>query len=74
MAITLGSGADPALQPAAAAAATTELGVEATRKALDHEEVTGRAAVKLIEKSAVPIPSPEDLAREGRGRTLDRTA
>jgi len=73
MAITLGNPADPGLEPAAAAASVTENGVAAVKRALDDERVTGRAAVKLIEKSAVPIPSPDDLARDGRGRTLSKT-
>jgi hypothetical protein len=74
MPITLGNSADPGLEPAAAAASVTELGMDATKRALDNERVTGRAAIKLIEKAAVPIPSLEDLEREGRARHVDRKA
>jgi len=70
MSMTIASVPDAALLPAAAAAAPTEQGVAATRKALDHQELMGRAAVQLIEESAVAPPPPEPA----RGSRVSRVA
>lgn len=72
MAISIGA-ADPALQPAAAAARTSELGVAATKKALDAQELEGRAAVQLIQASA-PQTETQDPPPDTRGRHVDRRA
>lgn len=72
MAIAIGT-ADLALQPAAAAARTTEVGVAATKKALDQQELEGRAAVQLIEESAAQSQT-QDPPPDSRGRRVDRTA
>ena len=69
MPITLGNTADPALQPAAAAARPTEAGTEATKKALDQQELEGREAVKLIKQAEAPPPPDPD-----RGHRVDRKA
>ncbi len=65
--------ADPALQPAAAATRASEVGVAATRKALDQQELEGRAAVQLIDASAAQ-PETHDSPTDARGQRLDRTA
>ena len=66
------NGSDPALQPAAAAARQTDLGVEATRKALDQVQLEGRLAVQLIQEAAVAVAvEPEPSAK---GTIVDRTA
>lgn len=70
MSLTIASPPDAALLPAAAPAAPTEQGVVALRKALDHDELMGRAAVRLIE-AAAPATAPPDAAR---GALLSRTA
>jgi|GEM_PF-3678164 len=65
MSMTIASAPDAALLPAAAAAAPSEHGVAAMRKALDHEELMGREAVKLIE-AAAPVEAPRDPSRGTR--------
>lgn len=72
MAIAIGT-ADPALQPAAAATRASEVGVAATKKALDQQELEGRAAVRLIAESA-PQPETQDPPPDSRGRHVDRRA
>jgi hypothetical protein len=66
------NGGDAVLQPAAAAARQADFGVEATRKALDHVELEGRLAVKLVQESAAAV-EPQPIADE-RGGLVDRTA
>ncbi len=74
MPATIGNVADPALQPAAAAARPTEVGTAAAKKALDQQELEGRQAVQLI-NDAGAAASPQDPAqREAKGRNVDRTA
>ena len=66
------NGGDAVLQPAAAAARQGDFAVEATRKALDHVELEGRLAVKLVQESAAAL-EPQPVA-DGRGGLVDRTA
>jgi hypothetical protein len=66
------TGGDAVLQPAAAAARQADFGVQATRKALDHVELEGRLAVKLVQESAVAV-EPQPVVDE-RGGLVDRTA
>lgn len=70
MSLTIASPPDAALLPAAAPAAPAEQGVVALRKALDHEELMGRAAVQLIE-AAAPAPPTSDATR---GQRVSRVA
>ncbi|MCW5891024.1 MAG: hypothetical protein KIT14_10785 [bacterium] len=72
MPIAIGA-ADPALQPAAAAARASEVGVAATKKALDQQELEGRAAVKHVAASA-PQTETHDPPSDTRGRHVDRQA
>ena len=74
MPLTVGSATDAALQPAAAAARPTEIGVAAVKKALDHQEVQGRAAVQLIESADTSSPSSDAGDRDAKGRNVDRKA
>jgi hypothetical protein len=74
MPLTVGSATDAALQPAAAAARPTEIGVAATKKALDHQEVQGRAAVQLIEAADTSSRSADAGDRDAKGRNVDRKA
>lgn len=74
MAATVGNAADPALQPAAAAARPTDAGVAATKKALDQQELEGRQAVKLIEASGAAASPRDPARREAKGRNVDRRA
>lgn len=69
----IGSTQDPALQPAAAAARTTDAGTEATRKALDQQELEGREAVQLV-KDAPPPPPPAAVEAGSKGRFVNKTA
>ena len=66
------NGGDAVLQPAAAAARQADFGVEATRKALDHVELEGRLAVKLVQESAKrpwrPSRSPTSAAASSTAR------
>ncbi len=74
MPLTVGSATDAALQPAAAAARPTDVGTAAAKKALDHQELQGRAAVQLIESADVSA-SPSDAGdRDAKGRNVDRKA
>jgi hypothetical protein len=74
MPFTVGSATDPALQPAAAAARPTEVGVAAAKKALDHQELQGRAAVQLIEAADASSPPSDAADRDAKGRNVDRKA
>ncbi len=74
MPFTVGSATDQALQPAAAAARPSELGVAATKKALDHQELQGRAAVQLIKEADVSAPASDAAGHHGKGRNVDRKA
>jgi hypothetical protein len=74
MPLTVGSATDAALQPASAASRPTELGVAATKKALDHQEIQGRAAVQLIESADTSASAPDAGDRHAKGRNVDRKA
>jgi hypothetical protein len=74
MPLTVGSATDAALQPAAAASRPTEIGVAAAKKALDHQEVQGRAAVQLIEAADTSASSADAGDRDAKGRNVDRRA
>lgn len=74
MPLTVGSATDAALQPASAAARPTEIGVAAVKKALDHQEIQGRAAVQLIEAADTSSASSDTSDRDAKGRNVDRTA
>jgi hypothetical protein len=63
--MTIASAPDAALLPAAAAAAPAENAAAATKKALDHQELMGREAVRLIEQADVP-PPPSDPTKGTR--------
>jgi hypothetical protein len=58
----IGTGQDPALQPAAGAARATDAAMDATRDALDKQQAEGRDAVQPAGDGAT------------RGRLVDRTA
>jgi glutamate racemase len=72
MPIAIGT-ADPALQPAAAATRASEVGAAATRKALDQQELEGRAAVQLVAESAAQTQT-QDPPPDTRGQNVDRRA
>lgn len=70
MSMTIASVPDAALLPASAAAAPTEAGAAATKKALDHQELMGREAVQLIEKAGEAAPASDP----GKGTRVSRVA
>lgn len=74
MPFTVGSATDQALQPAAAAARPTEIGIAATKKALDNQELQGRAAVQLIKAADASAPAADTADRQAKGRNVDREA
>lgn len=62
---------NPALEPAAAAGRPSEVAVEATKKALDQQQLEGREAVQVIEKAAPPEARPKE-DRPARQGSVDR--
>jgi hypothetical protein len=78
----IGGAGDQALQPAAAAARVVDAGMEATRRALDQQQVEGRDAVTETQAAssgsgAAPGPSAEAMRQPPdaqRGRNVDRVA
>jgi hypothetical protein len=73
----IGSNQDPALQPAAAAAKQVDVAAEATRKAHEEHESSGRLAVDLIEEAAKVSdvnPDPAPRQDDTRGHLVDKRA
>jgi hypothetical protein len=66
----IGTGQDPALQPAAAAARQIDQAPEAANSALDAQALQGRDAVQPTSESA---PAP-DASSSPAGGHVDRTA
>ncbi len=64
----IGTGQDPALQPAAAASRPPDAGEAALNKSLDQQQLQGRDAVQNVKPDAPPPDPPAP-----RGKLVDKT-
>ena len=69
----IGTAQDPGLEPVAAPSRIADSGVEATRAALDQQQLEGREAVRLVDSAAGADGRP---AADGasKGQLIDRRA
>ncbi|MFN8543727.1 MAG: hypothetical protein U0807_05930 [Candidatus Binatia bacterium] len=67
----IGTGQDPALEPAAAASKQSDASVAALKKAQEVQETQGRDAVKQIEAAGEVAPAPPE---PDRGHRVDKVA
>ena len=70
----IGTAQDPGLEPVAAPSRMADSGVEATRAALDQQQLEGREAVRLVDSAAAGADGRPAADGASRGQLIDRRA
>ncbi|TMA38260.1 MAG: hypothetical protein E6J79_07560 [Deltaproteobacteria bacterium] len=74
MTIAVGTAQDPVLEPVGAPSRIADSGVEATRAALDQQQVEGREAVQLVDSAAAGPDARPVATGTPKGQLVDRRA
>jgi len=70
----VGTAQDPVLEPVSAPSRAADAAMEATRTALDQQQLEGREAVQVIDSAAAASDSGRVADAASKGQLVDRRA